>query len=70
MSEKVSRNTVTERAQGFVESTGFQRFILVVIFLNAAVLGLETSPAIMETYGSLLIALDKAALAIFVTEIV
>ena len=70
MSEKVSRNTVTERAQGFVESTGFQRFILVVIFLNAAVLGLETSPAIMETYSSLLIALDKAALAIFVTEIV
>ena len=70
MSEKVSRNTVTERAQGFVESTGFQRFILVVIFLNAAVLGLETSPAIMETYGSLLITLDKAALAIFVTEIV
>ncbi|MED5575023.1 MAG: ion transporter, partial [Pseudomonadota bacterium] len=70
MSEKVSRNTVTERAQGFVESTRFQRFILVVIFLNAAVLGLETSPAIMETYGSLLIALDKAALAIFVTEIV
>ena len=70
MSEKVSRNTVTERAQGFVESTGFQRFILVVIFLNAAVLGLETSLAIMETYGSLLIALDKAALAIFVTEIV
>ena len=70
MSEKVSRNTVTERAQGFVESTRFQRFILVVIFLNAAVLGLETSPAIMETYGSLLIALDNAALAIFVTEIV
>ncbi len=70
MSEKVSRNTVTERAQGFVESAGFQRFILVVIFLNAAVLGLETSPAIMETYSSLLIALDKAALAIFVTEIV
>ena len=70
MSEKVSRNTVTERAQGFVEASGFQRFILVVIFLNAAVLGLETSPAIMEKYGSLLIALDKAALAIFVTEIV
>ncbi|MED5360116.1 MAG: ion transporter, partial [Pseudomonadota bacterium] len=70
MSEKVSRNTVTDRARGFVESTGFQRFILVVIFLNAAVLGLETSPAIMETYGRLLIALDKAALAIFVTEIV
>ena len=44
MSEKVSRNTVTERAQGFVESTGFQRFILVVIFLNAAVLGLRRRP--------------------------
>lgn len=54
----------------FVESERFQRFIIAVILLNAVVLGLETSDKAMEVAGTALKVLDKAALAIFVVEIV
>ena len=51
-----------------VEKEGFQRFILAVIVLNAITLGLETSPAVMESAGGLIVALDRIALAIFSIE--
>lgn len=53
----------------FVESTGFQRFIVAVILINAATLGLETSAAAMAAFGDLLMVVDKIALAIFVVEL-
>lgn len=53
----------------WVESTPVQTFIVVVILLNAAILGLETSPAMMAKWGGLLVALDKACLGIFILEI-
>ena len=40
-----------------------------LIVVNASVLGLETSPAVMEQAGPLLRALDAAILAVFVVEI-
>ncbi|AWI75693.1 MAG: ion transporter [Azoarcus sp.] len=52
-----------------IESTGFQRFIITVIVINAITLGLETSEAVMGAAGGVLIALDRLALAIFVVEI-
>ena len=52
-----------------IEAPLTQRFIMVVIITNAVVLGLETSPSTMAVAGDLIIALDKAALAIFVAEI-
>ena len=54
----------------FIEAAATQRFIMGVIVANAIVLGLETSPSTMARAGGLLHALDIAALAIFVTEIV
>jgi len=54
----------------FIEAAATQRFIMGVIVANAIVLGLETSPSAMAQAGELLRALDVAALAIFVTEIV
>jgi voltage-gated sodium channel len=53
----------------WVESPPVQSFIVGVILLNAAILGLETSPAMMAKWGSLLVALDKACLGIFIVEI-
>ncbi len=53
----------------WVESSSVQSFIVAVILLNAAILGLETSPAIMAKWGGLLVALDKACLGIFMVEI-
>jgi len=53
-----------------VESKRFQRFVILVIVINAITLGLETSPAARATAGELLWLLDRAALTIFVIEIV
>lgn len=58
-----------DRLQRIVESTRFQRFIIAVIVINAVTLGLETSPEAMAQAGGLLLALDRAALVIFVVEI-
>ena len=43
--------------------------VVAVIVFNAVLLGMETSPRIMERAGPLIIALDKACLTFFVIEI-
>lgn len=53
----------------FIESARFQNVIMAVIVLNAIIIGMETSPALMESFGSILIALDQIAIVIFVIEI-
>lgn len=58
------------KLQQLVESRGFQNFIIAVIVVNSITLGLETSPTVMAQAGSVLLALDRIALAIFVVEIV
>ena len=60
---------MTEKLRALVESSRFQNAILVVIVINAIVIGMETSPALMDSYGPLLIALDTIALVIFIVEI-
>jgi len=57
------------KINAFVCSVAVQRFIIVIICLNAVTLGMETSPSIMAEYGDLLIALDKIFLWIFVVEL-
>jgi voltage-gated sodium channel len=46
-----------------------ERAIMALIVVNAIILGLETSPTVMQSYGPLLEWLDHAILAIFVVEI-
>lgn len=53
----------------WVESTPIQRFVIAVILINAVVLGLETSPRLMDAAGGVLIGIDTICLAIFVVEI-
>ncbi len=53
----------------FLDRPTVSRFIIAVILVNAVTLGLETSPAVMDRAGPLLIALDRACLAIFVVEL-
>ncbi len=57
------------RAVRFSDSAIVQNFILFVILFNAVILGLETSDAVMETAGPLILMLDKLCLGIFVAEI-
>jgi voltage-gated sodium channel len=52
-----------------VESRRVQSFIVALILINAAILGMETSPAAMARWGNLLVTLDRICLAVFVLEI-
>lgn len=59
-----------ERLRQLVTSPHTERFILVLIIINAITLGLETSPWVMARAGPVLEWLDKAVLAVFVVEVV
>ena len=54
---------------GFLDRPAVTRFLIAVILINAVILGLETSAAVMERLGGLLVALDRICLAIFVAEL-
>jgi len=54
----------------FIEHTRVQKFIIALIIINAVILGMETSPAIMSTAGPMILAFDKLILTLFVIEIV
>ena len=60
---------MTEKLRNIVESNRFQNAILAVIVINAIIIGMETSPALMESYGPILVRLDLIALGIFILEI-
>ncbi|WP_425092394.1 ion transporter [Tropicimonas sp. S265A] len=57
------------RLADWIESPRVRFTIIGVIILNAILLGMETSPGLMASYGDLLMALDQACLAIFVCEL-
>ena len=52
-----------------IESTPTQTVLITLILVNAVILGLETSEAIMARWGAILSAADSAILAVFVIEI-
>jgi len=52
-----------------IEAPRMQAALIVLILVNAAVLGLETSASIMASWGGLLTTVDSVILAIFVVEI-
>ncbi|MEU4538906.1 ion transporter [Streptosporangium sp. NPDC023825] len=59
-----------ERLRALLETHRFQQFIIAVIVINAATLGLETSVSTVERYGTVLTVVDHLALYIFVVELV
>src|SRR6056297_1514734 len=63
------RAGVRARLGRWIESAGPRNFIIVLILINAVILGLETSPAIMDRIGGVLILINQVVLAIFVVEI-
>jgi voltage-gated sodium channel len=52
-----------------IESPRFQRFVVAVIVLNAVVLGMETSAALMASIGPALVWIDRLCLAVFTLEL-
>ena len=57
------------RLARWIESPRVVGFIIGVILVNAVILGLETDRNLMARSGTLLVALDKACLVIFLLEI-
>jgi voltage-gated sodium channel len=57
------------RLRRLLEHPTTEWFIAGLIVVNAVILGLETSPALMAAIGPTLIALDTTILAVFVVEI-
>lgn len=55
--------------QRIIDSTWFTRLVTLAIFVAGVVVGLETSPAIMERIGTPLHIIDKIILWIFVVEL-
>ena len=58
-----------EKVKQFVEKNSVQNFIIALIIFNSITIGLETSRIIMNSFGNVLLLLDKIILAIFVIEI-
>ena len=58
-----------ERLWEIVEHPRVQGTIIALILINAVLLGLETSPAIMADAGWIILPLDQLILALFVVEI-
>jgi voltage-gated sodium channel len=61
---------MSETFHRIVHSDRFHQFITAVILFAAVLVGVETYPDMVVRYGSLLHALDKIVIAIFVLEIV
>ena len=60
----------TGRLARLVDSDAFNLVIAGVIVVNAIVLGLETFPSVMQSYGDELILANEVCYAIFVVELV
>ncbi len=58
-----------ERVRRLVELRNFQRVIIALIIVNAAILGLETYPVVMDAVGGMLAVVNGLIIAIFVAEI-
>jgi len=58
-----------EKVKQFVEKKSVQNFIIALIIFNSITIGMETSDAIIHSFGRTLLLIDKIILAIFVIEI-
>lgn len=71
--ERSSEGTVTlglkHRIEAFWALKSVQNGVIALILINAVLLGMETSPRIMASWGKLITTLDHAILTVFVVEI-
>ncbi len=56
--------------KNLVENPRFERFVVVLIIINAITLGLETYPAVTALIGEYLLLLDSLILGVFVLELI
>jgi voltage-gated sodium channel len=56
-------------ARRIADNRAFQAFIIGVILVNAVVVGLETSPELVDRYGAIFDVLNTAIIAVFIVEL-
>jgi len=61
---------MNSQLKAFIEHPHIQQGIIALILINAVILGMETSPAIMAAAGPFILVVDQLILAIFVIEII
>lgn len=66
----IAKTNWQQKVEDFVDNTIIQHAIVVLIILNAALLGLETNQEVMQAYGAELVLLDHFILGIFILELV
>ena len=69
MTYETQRTNHKTQLKNFIDSTMIQRFIVTLILVNAAILGLETDKTLMANWGSILQSIDAIILGVFVIEI-
>lgn len=57
------------RIGAFIDAPRVQNAVIAVILLNAVVLGMETSDGLMNRFGTVILAVDKFCLGVFIVEI-
>ncbi|MDH5392616.1 MAG: ion transporter [Gammaproteobacteria bacterium] len=62
-------SVLRSRVQSLIEHSYTQRLVIALILINAILLGLETSPAVMHKAGRFILMLDQLILSLFVVEI-
>jgi len=67
--DNVNNSSWRNRLGLWIASPPIEIFLIVLILINAVILGLETFPSVMEHYGTLLHTIDGIILTIFVVEI-
>lgn len=66
----IAKTKWQQKVEDFVDNSIIQHAIFVLIIVNAALLGLETSQEVMQAYGSELVWLDHFILGVFIIELV
>lgn len=69
MSLRVEQSGMRARLRAFIEAPRVQNVIIVLILINAAILGLLTDAGITARWGGVLNAVDTVILGVFVVEI-
>ncbi len=69
MQETPVETSTRSRLKQLIERPAVQRSILLLIVINAAILGMQTSPSLVASWGELLSVLDMLILGVFVVEI-
>jgi voltage-gated sodium channel len=64
-----SSTTWRSRLAALMESQSITRLVTALIILNAAILGMQTSPGLMAQWGELLLSLDQLILVLFILEL-